>query len=72
MFTILFIPKGETIMTEKIKEQVLAIRDSGATNMLDIKTVQYYAFHSGFYELVTYLEEHPKEYVHFIMTGEES
>ena len=25
-------------MTEKIKEQILAIRDSGVTNMFDIKT----------------------------------
>ena len=59
-------------MTEQIKEQILAIRDSGETNMFDTKTVQYLAFHRGYYELVNYLEEHKKEYVHFIMTGEES
>ena len=59
-------------MTEKIKEQIVAIRDSGETNMFDTKTVQYLAFHKGYYELVTYLDEHTKEYVHFIMTGEES
>ena len=59
-------------MTEKIKEQIMAIRDSGETNMFDTKTVQYLAFHRGYYELVTYLEEHKKEYAHFIMTGEES
>ena len=59
-------------MTEKIKEQILSIRDSGETNMFDTKTVQYLAFHRGYYELVTYLEEHKKEYVHFIMTGKES
>ena len=59
-------------MTEKIKEQILSIRDSGETNMFDTKTVQYLAFHRGYYELVNYLEEHKKEYVHFIMTGEES
>lgn len=59
-------------MTETIKEQILAIRDNGETNMLDTKTVQHLAFHRGYYELVTYLEEHSKEYWHFIMTGEES
>ena len=59
-------------MTEKIKEQIMAIRDSGETNMLDTKTVQYLAFQHGYYELVNYLEEHSKEYWHFIMTGEES
>ena len=59
-------------MTEKIREQIMAIRDSGETNMLDTKTVQYLAFQHGYYELVTYLEEHSKEYWHFIMTGEEN
>ena len=59
-------------MTEKIKEQIMAIRDSGETNMLDVKTVQYLAFHRDYFELVWYLEEHPKEYWNFIMTGEES
>lgn len=59
-------------MTEKVREQIMAIRDSGETNMFDIKTVQYLAYHRDFYELVTYLEKHRKEYVHFIMTGEEN
>ena len=58
-------------MNEKIREQIMAIRDSGETNMFDIKTVQYLAYHRDFYELVWYLEEHPKEYAHFIMTGNE-
>jgi hypothetical protein len=33
--------------------------------------VQYIANREGYYELVVFLEEHRKEYVHFIMTGEE-
>ena len=57
-------------MTEKIHEQIMAIRDSGETNMLDVNTVQYLAYRQRFYELVWYLEEHRKEYVHFILTGE--
>lgn len=56
-------------MTETIKKQILAIRDSGETNMLDVRMVQYIANREGFYELVIYLEEHPKEYAHFIFTG---
>ena len=56
-------------MTEKIKEQILAIRDSGKTNMFDVRTVQYLAFHHDYYELVTYLEEHSREYIRFILTG---
>lgn len=58
-------------MTETIKKQILAIRDSGETNMFDTRMVQYIANREGYYELVVYLEEHHKEYVHFIMTGEE-
>lgn len=57
-------------MSEKVREQILAIRDTGLTNMFDILMVQRLAFERDFYELVLYLEEHPKEYVHFILYGE--
>ena len=59
-------------MTEEIREQIMAIRNSGETNMFDTRMVQHIANREGYYELVVYLEEHRKEYVHFIMTGEES
>lgn len=58
-------------MTKKIKEQILYIRDTGKTNMFDVGMVQYLANEYGFYELMVYLEENHKEYVHFILTGEE-
>ena len=57
-------------MDEKIKEQILAIRDTGLTNMFDVNTVQQLAYERDFYELVLYLEDHRKEYVNFILTGE--
>ena len=57
-------------MTEKIREQILAIRDTGLTNMFDVNAVQRLAYERDFYELVVYLEENRKEYVHFILTGE--
>ena len=57
-------------MDERVKEQILAIRDTGLTNMFDVSVVQRLAYERDFYELVLYLEEHRKEYVHFIMTGE--
>jgi len=57
-------------MTEKEKEQVLKIRDTGLTNMFDTRTVQRIAFEMDFHELVLLIEERPKEYVHFILTGE--
>ena len=48
-------------MTEKIREQTLAIRDSGETNMLDTRMVQYIHNREGYYELVTNREEPRKE-----------
>lgn len=56
-------------MTETVKEQILAIRDTGLTNMFDVNMVQRRAYERDFYELVVYLEENRKEYVQFILTG---
>lgn len=57
-------------MTEKVRDQILAIRDTGLTNMFDLPVVQRMAYERGYYELVCWLEEHKKEYARFIMTGE--
>ena len=57
-------------MNKKVKGQILAIRDTGLTNMFDTNMVQFLANERGYYELVVYLEEHKKEYVRFIMFGE--
>ena len=58
-------------MTVKVHEQLVAIRDSGETNMFDIATVQRFAFERDSYELVRFIEEHRKEYIRFILTGQE-
>ena len=58
-------------MEQKIKEQILAIRDTGLTNMFDIGIVQRLAYERDFYELVLYLEDHRSEYAHFILTGKD-
>lgn len=42
-------------MTEKIKEQIMAIRDSGETNMLDTRMVQYIANREGYTQFITSL-----------------
>ncbi len=57
-------------MNATVKKQILAVRDSGETNMLDTRMVQVIANRMGFYELVIYIEEHKREYVKFIFTGE--
>ena len=57
-------------MTEKIREQIMAIRDSGAANMMDATRVQRLAFEQDFHELVIFLEEHRGEYIRFILYGD--
>lgn len=57
-------------MEEKVKEQILAIRDTGLTNMFDIPVVQKLALDRGYYELVCFLDDHREEYVRFILCGE--
>ncbi len=57
-------------MTERIREQILEIRATGETNMFDLPVVQRMAFERNYFELVVFLEEHPKEYVRFILYGE--
>ena len=58
------------MMDEKIKDQILAVRDTALTNMFDITMVQRIANEMDFFELVIFLEENREEYVHFILTGE--
>jgi len=62
--------KGTLAKTDVIRKQIIAIRDSGETNMFDVYTVQRIANREGYYELARYIGEHRKEYVHFIFTGE--
>ncbi len=57
-------------MTDKIREQIMAIRDSSATNMMNANQVQRLAFEQGFHELVIFIEESRKEYIRFILYGD--
>lgn len=56
-------------MTEEVKTQILAIRDTGRTNMFDLKEVANLAMEYGYEELYVYLLDHRKEYCQFILTG---
>lgn len=58
-------------MNKEIREQILKVRDTGLTNMFDLAAVKTIAYELGFRELVTFLEKHRKEYVKFIITGDE-
>ena len=57
-------------MDERIRTQIMAIRDSGVTNMLDIAGVQRAAFERGFLELVLFIEENLGDYAWFILHGD--
>lgn len=57
-------------MTEEVKEQILAVRDTGRTNMLDSNMVQIVANEMHLFELVIFIEENREAYGRFILTGE--
>lgn len=63
------ISAGGFQMNDKIKEQILVIRNTGITNMFDLIAVQRIAFEMGFYELVDFLGTDRKAYVDFIIYG---
>ena len=58
-------------MNEAVKKQILAVRDTGLTNMFDLSAVQRIAYDMDFFDLVCFLEEEKAAYVRFILTGEE-
>lgn len=58
-------------MDKKIKEQILAIRETGETNMFDVQKVQEIALREGYHELAVYLTENKAAYARFILTGDE-
>ena len=58
-------------MTDKVREQILAVRAAGRTNMFDTNAVQVIADEMHFYDLVVFIEEHRDKYAHFILTGEQ-
>lgn len=59
-------------MTETVRKQILAIRDTGATNMLAVRTVQALACRMGFFQLECFLDDRKgkDEYWNFIMYGD--
>lgn len=56
-------------MNDTIKRQIEAIRRSGETNMLDANMVQWIANRDNYYELVIFIEDHQKEYIKYLLSG---
>jgi len=59
-------------MNDIIKEQILAIRATGLTNMFDAKAVFEIAVQRDYHELADFIFMDTKAYSHFILTGEPS
>ncbi|HBR08655.1 MAG TPA: hypothetical protein DD735_07150 [Clostridiales bacterium] len=57
-------------LSDTVKKQILAVRDTGRTNMFDTSAVKSIALEMGFYELADFLETERKAYSRFILTGE--
>ncbi len=57
-------------MDENIKKQIMAIAETGLTNMFDVTTVLMIAKEFDFDELAAWLPKHKKEYSSFILYGE--
>lgn len=57
-------------MTERIKNQILFIRDTAITNMFDLGMVKELATEFDMPELIEFIENNSKAYTHFILTGE--
>lgn len=59
------------VMSDKVKDQILAVRATGRTNMFDTNMVQVIADEMHFYDLVVFIEEHKDRYAQFILAGEQ-
>lgn len=58
------------MITDKIREQIMAIRDSGAVNMMNAIQVHRLAFEQDLHDLVIFIEENHGEYIRFILYGD--
>lgn len=58
-------------MNEEIKNEILAVRETGATNMFDVGTVREIARQLAFDELADFLSDRKNHqaYCNFILTG---
>jgi len=58
------------IITDKLVEDIMAIRDSAVVNMFDTTGVQVEAHKRNYFELVVLIEENREAYSNFILSGD--
>lgn len=58
-------------MDKKVKNQLMAVRATGLTNMFSLNDVCEIAKALGYDELIEFIKNDRKAYVNFILTGKE-
>ena len=58
-------------MESKLIEQILIVRDTGLTNMFDVKAVFIIAAGMGLLELTDFIAVNPLGYFNFVLTGDD-
>ncbi|WP_421487203.1 DUF5049 domain-containing protein [Limosilactobacillus fermentum] len=61
--------KDELAKRDRIRQQVLQIRNTGEVNMLDVENVKRLAYYYNCHDLIDYLTTDRASYVNLILTG---
>ena len=61
--------KEELAKRDRIRQQVLQIRNTGEVNMFEIENVKRLAYYYNCHDLVDYLTTDRASYVNLILTG---
>lgn len=61
--------KDELARRDRIRQQVLQIRNTGEVNMFDIENVKRLAYYYNCHDLIDYLTTDRASYVNLILTG---
>ena len=57
-------------LTEKEKSQILALKETGRADMLDLKAAFQGAYEMDLLELLVLIGERPKDYLYYLLFGE--
>ncbi|MBB1123784.1 DUF5049 domain-containing protein [Limosilactobacillus sp. Lr3000] len=61
--------EDELAKRDRIRKQVLTIRDTGEVNMFDVPNVERLAYYYNCHDLTEYIHEDRAGYLNLIMTG---
>lgn len=61
--------KDELAKRDRIRQQILQIRNTGEVNMFDIENVKRLAYYYNYHDLIDYLTTGRAGYVNLILTG---